>query len=76
MLLILLYITVLVFLKVREAQLAQYNYILVVGEEEANTGQVYLLSVFFIQQTGLVLLLLLIDWSGILVSIDSEILIY
>uniref|UniRef100_A0A2N9GPI6 threonine--tRNA ligase n=1 Tax=Fagus sylvatica TaxID=28930 RepID=A0A2N9GPI6_FAGSY len=26
--------------KVREAQLAQYNYILVVGEEEANTGQV------------------------------------
>ncbi|KAK6931086.1 TGS protein [Dillenia turbinata] len=25
--------------KVREAQLAQYNYILVVGEEEANTGQ-------------------------------------
>ena len=46
MLLILLYITVLVFLKVREAQLAQYNYILVVGEEEANTGQVYLLSVF------------------------------
>ncbi len=28
------------FLQVREAQLAQYNYILVVGEEEANTGQV------------------------------------
>ena len=27
-------------LQVREAQLAQYNYILVVGEEEANTGQV------------------------------------
>jgi threonyl-tRNA synthetase len=26
--------------KVREAQLAQYNYILVVGEEEANTGKV------------------------------------
>ncbi|KAG6757543.1 hypothetical protein POTOM_037859 [Populus tomentosa] len=26
--------------KVREAQLAQYNYILVVGEEEAKTGQV------------------------------------
>ncbi|KAL2540125.1 Threonine--tRNA ligase [Abeliophyllum distichum] len=26
--------------KVREAQLAQYNYILVVGEEEVNTGQV------------------------------------
>nr|POF27529.1 threonine--trna ligase, mitochondrial 1 [Quercus suber] len=26
--------------KVREAQLVQYNYILVVGEEEANTGQV------------------------------------
>ncbi|KAG6708278.1 hypothetical protein I3843_06G068100 [Carya illinoinensis] len=26
--------------KVREAQLAQYNFILVVGEEEANTGQV------------------------------------
>ncbi|CAI8587621.1 unnamed protein product [Vicia faba] len=26
--------------KIREAQLAQYNYILVVGEEEANTGQV------------------------------------
>ncbi|PON44620.1 Threonine-tRNA ligase, class IIa [Parasponia andersonii] len=26
--------------KVREAQLARYNYILVVGEEEANTGQV------------------------------------
>lgn len=26
--------------KVREAQLAQYNYILVVGEEEANSGQV------------------------------------
>ncbi|KAL4185465.1 hypothetical protein AMTRI_Chr10g6100 [Amborella trichopoda] len=26
--------------KVREAQLAQYNYILVVGEEEANTNQV------------------------------------
>ncbi|KAK7252360.1 hypothetical protein RIF29_36246 [Crotalaria pallida] len=26
--------------KVREAQLAQFNYILVVGEEEANTGQV------------------------------------
>ncbi|KAL2349384.1 hypothetical protein Fmac_003384 [Flemingia macrophylla] len=26
--------------KVREAQLAQYNYILVVGEEETNTGQV------------------------------------
>ncbi|KAM4109910.1 hypothetical protein ACJW30_03G155100 [Castanea mollissima] len=26
--------------KVREAQLAQYNYILVVGEEEANKGQV------------------------------------
>ncbi|KAK2392248.1 threonine--tRNA ligase, mitochondrial [Trifolium repens] len=26
--------------KVQEAQLAQYNYILVVGEEEANTGQV------------------------------------
>ncbi|KAI5679171.1 hypothetical protein M9H77_10121 [Catharanthus roseus] len=26
--------------KVREAQVAQYNYILVVGEEEANTGQV------------------------------------
>ncbi|KAJ6898920.1 threonine--tRNA ligase [Populus alba x Populus x berolinensis] len=26
--------------KVREAQLAQYNYILVVGEEEARTGQV------------------------------------
>lgn len=26
--------------KVREAQMAQYNYILVVGEEEANTGQV------------------------------------
>jgi threonyl-tRNA synthetase len=26
--------------KVREAQLSQYNYILVVGEEEANTGQV------------------------------------
>ncbi|XP_039119837.1 uncharacterized protein LOC120256138, partial [Dioscorea cayenensis subsp. rotundata] len=25
--------------KVREAQLAQYNFILVVGEEEANTGQ-------------------------------------
>lgn len=30
------------FLQVREAQLAQYNYILVVGEEEANTGQVLL----------------------------------
>lgn len=28
------------FLQVREAQLAQYNYILVVGEEEANTEQV------------------------------------
>lgn len=28
-------------LQVREAQLAQYNYILVVGEEEANTGQVF-----------------------------------
>ncbi|CAN1321082.1 Threonine--tRNA ligase, mitochondrial 1 [Linum perenne] len=27
--------------KIREAQLAQYNYILVVGEEEANTGQVH-----------------------------------
>lgn len=27
-------------LQVREAQLAQYNYILVVGEEEANTGKV------------------------------------
>ncbi|KAG2707469.1 hypothetical protein I3760_05G148900 [Carya illinoinensis] len=26
--------------KIREAQLAQYNFILVVGEEEANTGQV------------------------------------
>ncbi|OVA00118.1 Aminoacyl-tRNA synthetase [Macleaya cordata] len=26
--------------KIREAQLAQYNYILVVGEEEANTGKV------------------------------------
>ncbi|CAK9182486.1 unnamed protein product [Ilex paraguariensis] len=26
--------------KIREAQVAQYNYILVVGEEEANTGQV------------------------------------
>lgn len=26
--------------KIREAQLAQYNYILVVGEEEANSGQV------------------------------------
>ncbi|KAH0850764.1 hypothetical protein HID58_095265 [Brassica napus] len=26
--------------KVREAQLAQYNYILVVGESEASTGQV------------------------------------
>eukprot|EP00252_Welwitschia_mirabilis_P001417 TRINITY_DN11281_c1_g1_i1.p1 TRINITY_DN11281_c1_g1~~TRINITY_DN11281_c1_g1_i1.p1 ORF type:complete len:742 (+),score=130.72 TRINITY_DN11281_c1_g1_i1:123-2348(+) len=26
--------------KIREAQLARYNYILVVGEEEANTGQV------------------------------------
>ena len=28
------------FMKVREAQLAQYNYILVVGEEESKTGQV------------------------------------
>ncbi|RVW47274.1 hypothetical protein CK203_070148 [Vitis vinifera] len=28
-----------VYVQVREAQLAQYNYILVVGEEEANTGQ-------------------------------------
>lgn len=27
-------------MQVREAQVAQYNYILVVGEEEANTGQV------------------------------------
>lgn len=27
-------------MQVREAQLAQYNYILVVGEEEAKTGQV------------------------------------
>ncbi|CAN0863364.1 Threonine--tRNA ligase, mitochondrial 1 [Linum grandiflorum] len=26
--------------EIREAQLALYNYILVVGEEEANTGQV------------------------------------
>ncbi|BAT94852.1 hypothetical protein VIGAN_08149700 [Vigna angularis var. angularis] len=26
---------------VREAQLAQYKYMLVVGEEEANTGQVF-----------------------------------
>lgn len=30
----------LIFVQVREAQVAQYNYILVVGEEEANTGQV------------------------------------
>ncbi|XP_057717725.1 threonine--tRNA ligase, mitochondrial 1-like [Arachis stenosperma] len=29
--------------KVREAQLAQYNYILVVGEQEAETGQVLLI---------------------------------
>lgn len=28
------------FLQVREAQLAQYNFILVVGEEEAKSGQV------------------------------------
>jgi hypothetical protein len=28
------------FLQVREAQLAQYNYILVVGEDEAKTGEV------------------------------------
>lgn len=27
-------------MQVREAQVSQYNYILVVGEEEANTGQV------------------------------------
>ncbi|CAN6816761.1 unnamed protein product [Brassica oleracea var. botrytis] len=27
-------------IEVREAQLAQYNYILVVGESEASTGQV------------------------------------
>ncbi|KAJ0962105.1 hypothetical protein J5N97_029933 [Dioscorea zingiberensis] len=32
--------------KVRKAQLAQYNYILVVGEEEANTGQWSLLEKF------------------------------
>ena len=33
--------------QVREAQLAQYNYILVVGEEEANTGQVCIDACFF-----------------------------
>lgn len=39
------------FLQVREAQLAQYNYILVVGEEEANTGKVptyTLIMLFFV----------------------------
>lgn len=35
-------------LQVREAQLAQYNFILVVGEEEANTGQVLTIFNYFI----------------------------
>lgn len=32
--------SLIVFLQIREAQLAQYNYILVVGEDEAKTGEV------------------------------------
>lgn len=32
-------------LQVREAQIAQYNYILVVGEEEVKTGQVLFISI-------------------------------
>ena len=39
------------FLQVREAQLAQYNYILVVGEDEANNGKVptyTLIMLFFV----------------------------
>lgn len=32
-------------LQVREAQIAQYNYILVVGEEEVKSGQVLFISI-------------------------------
>lgn len=39
-------IEVAVFLQVQEAQLAQYNYILVVGEEEASTGKVIIVPLF------------------------------
>jgi hypothetical protein len=34
------------YLQVREAQLAQFNYILVVGAQEAETGEVRLRAIF------------------------------